>query len=110
MKYNVFTPKSTYRVNVMLFYATFNNISVKSWLSVIFVEETKVSRENHRPAAYLLIWLGLLRLTPLSTTFQLYTQMYCDGQLYWWRKPEYPGKTTDLPHIYPWNHNLRQQV
>jgi len=23
-------------------------------------------------------------------------QLYRGGQLYWWRKPEYPEKTTDL--------------
>ena len=31
----------------MLFYATFNNISVISWRSVLLVEETGVPRENH---------------------------------------------------------------
>jgi hypothetical protein len=36
--------------------------------------------------------LGLRWLTPLSTLFQL-------GQFYWWRKPEYPEKTTDLSQI-----------
>ena len=31
----------------MVFNATFNNISVKSWRSVLFVEETRVPRENN---------------------------------------------------------------
>jgi len=35
----------------MVFYATFNNISVLSWRSVLLVEETGVQGENHRPVA-----------------------------------------------------------
>jgi hypothetical protein len=31
--------------------ATFNNISVLSWRSVLLVEETGGPRENHRPVA-----------------------------------------------------------
>ena len=35
----------------MVFNATFNNISVISWRSVLLVEDTGVRGENHRPAA-----------------------------------------------------------
>jgi len=33
----------------MVFSATFNNISVISWLSFLLVDETGKPRENHRP-------------------------------------------------------------
>jgi hypothetical protein len=39
------------RVRVMVFNATFNNISVISWRSVLLGEETGVPVENHRPVA-----------------------------------------------------------
>ena len=35
----------------MVYNLTFNNISVISWLSVLFVEEAGVPGENHRPVA-----------------------------------------------------------
>jgi hypothetical protein len=38
-------------VRVMVVNATFNNISVISWRSVLLMEETGVPGENHRPAA-----------------------------------------------------------
>ena len=43
------------------------------------------------PYAGLVLWC----LTPLSTVFQLYR----GSQFYWWRRPEYSEKTTDLPQI-----------
>jgi hypothetical protein len=39
-----------YKFGFMVFNATFNNISVISWQSVLLMEETGVVRENHQPA------------------------------------------------------------
>jgi hypothetical protein len=47
------TPSNTLDgwVRFMMFNATFNNMSVISWRSVLLVEETGVPGEIHRPAA-----------------------------------------------------------
>jgi hypothetical protein len=36
---------------LMVFYATFNNISVIVWQSVLLLKETTIPGENHRPVA-----------------------------------------------------------
>ena len=41
------------------------------------------------------LWLRLWWLTPHSAIFKLHRS----GQFSWWRKPEYPEKTTDLSQV-----------
>ena len=43
---------------------------------------------------HLVVGLGLWYLMPLTTIFQFLAVSF-----YWWRNPEYPEKTTDLPQV-----------
>jgi hypothetical protein len=56
---------SVYGVRIMVFNATFNNISVISWWSVLLVDETRVPGENHHPA--ISHWQTLSYIVLLST-------------------------------------------
>ena len=49
------TTKSCWFSGFMVFNATFNNISVISWRSVLLVEETGGPGENQQPTLYLIV-------------------------------------------------------
>ena len=48
---NILKTQLRYRFGLIVFNATFNNISLISWRSILLVEETGVPGENHRPGA-----------------------------------------------------------
>jgi len=59
----------------MVLNATFNNISVISWWSILLVEETGVPGENHRCASS--HWQALLHNVVSSTTHNF------SGDMHW---------------------------
>jgi len=61
--------------NIKVFNATFNNISVILWWSVLLVEETGGPGENHRPAAnhWQTLSHNVVSSTPRNAGFELTT-------------------------------------
>jgi hypothetical protein len=85
-------------LGVMVFNATFNNISVISWLSVLLVEKTGVPGENHLPAeshwqrncTRLFLWYKYLFYLCVSNINNILVVVILIGEMY------YSEKATDM--------------
>jgi hypothetical protein len=78
--YGSYKQKLRLMIRFMVFNATFNNISVILWRSVLLVEETRVPRENHRPVASLTNFITrcCIEYTSTWTRFELTTLVVID--------------------------------
>jgi hypothetical protein len=75
------TIMNVFGFRLLVLNATFNNISVISWRSVLLAEETKVPWENHRLAASQ--WQTLSHNVVSSTPLHAYTGIYI--YIYVWK-------------------------
>jgi hypothetical protein len=74
-------------VCLMVFNATFNNISVISWRSAVLVGETVGSGESHRPATKSLTHFIVYPMLPVSLDYlfliapSVFSNVYCFSYL-----------------------------
>ena len=77
-------------VCLMVFYATFNNISGISWRSILLVEETGEPVENHRPVAshWQTVVIGTDCIGSCKSNYHTITATTAPhkGLGYWWLK------------------------
>jgi len=80
----------------------FDCISIISSRSDLLVKETRIRRKptdlskvTDTPLSHNFVVSGIMVINPFSTIFQVYS----GGQFYWWKKPVYPEKTTDLSQV-----------
>ena len=100
-------------INLWSFIATFNNISVILWQSVLLVEKTRVPKETHWPVAS--YWQTLSHYVVSSTPCLSRIQTHnVGGDRHWLHKANYHTITTTLApahnvvsstphHIYLWH-------
>ena len=82
----------------MVFNATFNNISVISWESVLLMEETGVPGENHRPVTDKLYHIAIYSMYSTFLIHKVTGWKHCDNVCYIspvWEHPNLPVTPTE---------------
>ena len=77
-------------MNFTLFYNCFRYVEKKEATYVCFAIVSIIFK-----IFFLWMWGGYLVWFMVFNVFQLYR----GGQFFWWKKPEYPEKTTDLLQV-----------